>query len=54
MIAPRSRLPEQLEEAEAKEAEASTTRSALEIFGTGLQNLAADPSGWFYGPPSAL
>ena len=47
--APRSRLPEQRQEADAR-----TTRNALEVFGVGLQNLAADPNGWFYGPPSAL
>ena len=48
VIAPRSRLPEQLEEAEA-----STTRSARDLRHRSAE-LAADPSGWFYGPPSAL
>lgn len=34
--------------------QAETSRSAPEIFLSGLENLAEDPTGWFYGAPSML
>ena len=49
------RLPLRLPAATAHAtAQATRKRNAREIFDAGLENLKAEPTAWFFGPPSAL